>query len=240
MVARPFHVLGVQQIAVGARDRSALRELWVDRLGLVPVSTFRSAAENVDEEILRVGLGLGEVEIDLMQPLDDSARPTPHNPPLNHVGLWIDALRSAVAWLVTHGVRIAPGGIRRGAAVALVYLAFAAALIVSIWALATVVVDQTKTAANRFDTYFTEPNGQTGQTDADRDVDRLQHWLDTHPAPSAPRDPATFEDEDTLRRSFGGLSKFARREQRRPVPVRIDEYGYDKRGRYYADCDGAA
>jgi len=53
-------------------------------------------------------------------------------------------------------------------------------LIVSIWALATVVVDQTKTAANRFDTYFTEPNGQNGQTDADRDVDRLQRWLNTH------------------------------------------------------------
>ena len=62
----------------------------------------------------------------------------------------------------------------------MVYLSFAAALIVSIWALATVVVDQTKTAANRVDTYFTEPHGQTGQTDADRDVDRLQHWLDTH------------------------------------------------------------
>ena len=60
------------------------------------------------------------------------------------------------------------------------YLGCAAALIVSIWALATVVVDQTKTAANRFDTYFTAAHGQTGQTDADRDVDRLQHWLDTH------------------------------------------------------------
>ena len=64
--------------------------------------------------------------------------------------------------------------------VAIVYLSFAAALIVSIWALATVVVDQTKTAANRFDTYFTEAHGQTSRTDADRDVDRLQHWLNTH------------------------------------------------------------
>jgi predicted PurR-regulated permease PerM len=70
--------------------------------------------------------------------------------------------------------------IRRGISVALVYLSFAAALIVSMWALATVVVDQTKTAANRFDTYFTEPHGQTGRTDADRDVDRLQKWLNTH------------------------------------------------------------
>jgi predicted PurR-regulated permease PerM len=70
--------------------------------------------------------------------------------------------------------------IPRGLAVAMVYLSFAAALIVSIWALATVVVDQTKTAANKVDTYFTEPHGRTGQADADRDVDRLQHWLDTH------------------------------------------------------------
>jgi predicted PurR-regulated permease PerM len=77
-------------------------------------------------------------------------------------------------------VRIGRFRLPRGAAVALVYLGCAAALIVSIWALAAVVVDQTKTAANRFDTYFTEPHGRTGQTDADRDVDRLQHWLDTH------------------------------------------------------------
>jgi predicted PurR-regulated permease PerM len=77
-------------------------------------------------------------------------------------------------------VRVGRFRIPRGLSVALVYLSFAAALIVSIWALATVVVDQTKTAANRVDTYFTEPHGRTGQTDADRDVDRLQHWLDTH------------------------------------------------------------
>src|SRR5204862_2974771 len=48
------------------------------------------------------------------------------------------------------------------------------------WGLATVVVDQTKPAANRFDTYFTTVHGQPPTTDADRDVDRLQHWLDTH------------------------------------------------------------
>jgi predicted PurR-regulated permease PerM len=70
--------------------------------------------------------------------------------------------------------------IRRGISVALVYLAFAAALIAVIWGLATVVVDQTKTAANRFDAYFTTLHGQPPRTDADRDVDRLQHWLDTH------------------------------------------------------------
>jgi predicted PurR-regulated permease PerM len=91
------------------------------------------------------------------------------------IALLLDPLVKAIG-----SIGIGRFRIRRGVAVALVYLAFAAALIVSIWALATVVVDQTKTAANRFDTYFTEVDGQTRQTDADRDVDRLQHWLDTH------------------------------------------------------------
>lgn len=116
MVRRPFTVLGVQQIAIGSTDRHALRRLWVDALGFTPVSTFRSVAENVDEEILSVGLGLGSVEVDLMQPVDPNARPVTHTPPLHHIGLWIDALRPAVAWLVSHGVRLTPGGIRRGAA----------------------------------------------------------------------------------------------------------------------------
>jgi predicted PurR-regulated permease PerM len=91
------------------------------------------------------------------------------------LALLLDPLVNAIGSVKLGGFRI-----RRGISVALVYLSFAAALIVSIWALATVVVDQTKTAANRFDTYFTQPNGQTGQTDADRDVDRLQKWLNTH------------------------------------------------------------
>ena len=91
------------------------------------------------------------------------------------LALLLDPLVNAIG-----SVKLGRFRIPRGISVALVYLSFAAALIVSIWALATVVVDQTKTAANRFDTYFTQPHGQTGQTDADRDVDRLQTWLNTH------------------------------------------------------------
>jgi predicted PurR-regulated permease PerM len=83
-----------------------------------------------------------------------------------------------VTWISS--VQLGRFKIRRGFSVALVYLSFAAALIVIIWGLATVVVDQTKTAANRFDAYFTTLHGQPPTTDADRDVDRLQHWLDTH------------------------------------------------------------
>jgi predicted PurR-regulated permease PerM len=70
--------------------------------------------------------------------------------------------------------------IPRGFAVALVYLVFAIALIAAIGALGTVVVNETKTAAKRVDSYFTDVNGRTGQVQADVDVDRLQQWLNTH------------------------------------------------------------
>ncbi len=68
----------------------------------------------------------------------------------------------------------------RGLSVAIVYLAFLAALVLVIAAIATAVVGQTKTAATRFNDYFTHPVGRSGQIAADRDVDRLQHWLNTH------------------------------------------------------------
>jgi len=70
--------------------------------------------------------------------------------------------------------------VRRGISVALVYLTFAAAFVLAIVAITTVVVGQTKTAADRFNEYFTVPHGRIHQTSADRDVDRLQHWLDSH------------------------------------------------------------
>jgi len=87
-------------------------------------------------------------------------------------------LEPIVKWISS--VQLGRFRIRRGISVAFVYLAFAAALIALIWGLATVIVDQTKTAANRFDAYFTTVHGQPARTDADRDVDRLQHWFDTH------------------------------------------------------------
>jgi len=116
MAERPFRVLGVQQIAVGARDKSELRRLWIDMLGLSEKGNFRSESENVDEDIAEAGHGPFAVEVDLMQPIDPDARPRVHEPALNHVGLWIDDLASAVAWLGERGVRFTPGGIRKGAA----------------------------------------------------------------------------------------------------------------------------
>src|SRR5438105_13033034 len=68
----------------------------------------------------------------------------------------------------------------RGLAVALVYLAFAAAVALAIVALATVVVNQTRSASDRVDTYFTKEHGQRHRTSAERDLDRLQLWLDRH------------------------------------------------------------
>jgi len=68
----------------------------------------------------------------------------------------------------------------RGLSVVFVYLSFLAALGLVIVAIATAVVGQTKTAATRFNDYFTNRHGSAGQTSASRDVDRLQHWLNTH------------------------------------------------------------
>ena len=113
---RPFKVLGIQQIAIGALDKSRLRTLWVDMLGLQVTGTFKSESENVDEDICTLGIDPFRVEVDLMQPLDPDKKPAVHTTPLNHVGLWIDDLPHAVQWLTAQGVRFAPGGIRKGAA----------------------------------------------------------------------------------------------------------------------------
>jgi len=114
-VSRPFKVLGVQQIAIGASDNSRLVALWIELLGLELTGSFRSERENVDEQIAVCGEGRAKVEIDLMQPIDPNARPRVHEPALNHIGLWVDDLTSAVAWLSSRGVRFTPGGIRKGA-----------------------------------------------------------------------------------------------------------------------------
>jgi len=53
MIQRPFRILGIQQIAVGA--------------------------------------------LDLMQPLDAAKRPAVQDPPLNHVGLWVEVAEAISA-----------------------------------------------------------------------------------------------------------------------------------------------
>ena len=115
MSERPFRVLGIQQIAVGGLDKSRLRSLWVDTLGLELSGNFQSESENVDEDIAVIGSGPFQVEVDLMQPLDPEKKPMVQNPPLNHIGLWIDDLPAAVEWRTGQGMRFTPGGIRKGA-----------------------------------------------------------------------------------------------------------------------------
>ncbi|MFN6961173.1 MAG: VOC family protein [Rhodocyclaceae bacterium] len=114
-MTRPFRVLGIQQIAIGGLSKDRLRRLWVEMLGLEVTGNFVSECENVDEDICAIGEGAHKVEVDLMQPLDPERKPAVHTTPLNHVGLWVDDLPKAVEWLSKQGVRLAPGGIRKGA-----------------------------------------------------------------------------------------------------------------------------
>lgn len=113
---RPFKILGLQQVAVGALDKAALAHFWIDLLGCEKVSSYRSDKENVDEDILTIGRGLATVEIDLMQPINPEVAPKVHTPALNHIGLWVDNLHACVAHLSSRGVVFTPGGIRKGAA----------------------------------------------------------------------------------------------------------------------------
>jgi lactoylglutathione lyase len=115
MNMRPFRVLGLQQIAIGHANKDTLKTLWVDLLGLKLTGHFESERENVLEDILLLGNGPSGVEVDLMQPLNPLAKPRVDQTPLNHIGLWVDDLPSAVKWLEAQGVRMAPGGIRKGA-----------------------------------------------------------------------------------------------------------------------------
>ena len=112
---RAFRVLGVQQVAIGGSDKGALRTLWCGLLGLPTLSSFTSAAENVDEDVCVAGRGVWAVEVDLMAPLVAGGTPNVASPALNHVGLWVDNLPAAVASLQGAGLRFA-GGVRKGAA----------------------------------------------------------------------------------------------------------------------------
>lgn len=111
---RPFKILGVQQVAIGALDKNEIKNLWENMLGFTFKSNFISEKENVDEDIYTIGGGHHPIEFDLMQPIDPEKKPAVHTTPLNHIGLWVDDLPQAVAWLTAQGVHFTPGGIRRG------------------------------------------------------------------------------------------------------------------------------
>lgn len=50
-----------------------------------------------------------------MQPIDPLKSPKVNVPTLNHIGLWVDNLESAVKELTDKDVKFTPGGIRKGA-----------------------------------------------------------------------------------------------------------------------------
>lgn len=128
---RPFRILGLQQVAIGSLNKGPLLHLWTNIFGLAKIGSYTNIRENVDEDILLLGGDHGgdgcnggsssmknittEVEIDLMIPLNPNMAPKVHVPPLNHIGLWVDDLPTAVHWMTNRGVRFTSGGIRRGA-----------------------------------------------------------------------------------------------------------------------------
>ena len=68
----------------------------------------------------------------------------------------------------------------RGAAVAVVFTVFVAAVVALIVAIGVIAFDQTREAADRIDEYVTAEDPVTGRTGAEDDIDGLQAWLDDH------------------------------------------------------------
>ena len=68
----------------------------------------------------------------------------------------------------------------RGAAVAVVFTIFVAAVVALIVAIGVIAFDQTREAADRVDEYVTAEDPVTGRTGAEDDIDGLQAWLDDH------------------------------------------------------------
>lgn len=98
---------------------------------------------------------------------------------LGHV-LFLFLASAVIAFLLNPLVRdLQRMRLPRGLAVALVFLLFAAAVAFVALALGSVVVDRTRSAADRIDNYVTVQD-TAGKTGAAQDIDRLQAWLDSH------------------------------------------------------------
>lgn len=95
----------------------------------------------------------------------------------------------------------------RGVAVAVVSVIFATAFIALLVALGTVVVSETRSAADRIDAYLTEENPVTGKTGAEVDVDRLQQWLNDHGLEGVKLEQQLNDLTDSI--GAGDVSKYA-------------------------------
>ena len=64
------------------------------------------ANETEENDVALVGqttIDVPFVEVDLMCPLDETKSPKVHIPPLNHIGLWVDDLKTSVKWMKDNG-----------------------------------------------------------------------------------------------------------------------------------------
>ncbi len=95
----------------------------------------------------------------------------------------------------------------RGVAVAVVSVIFATAFVAVLVALGTVVVSETRSAADRIDAYLTEENPVTGKTGAEVDVDRLQRWLNDHGLEGVNLEEQLNDVTDSI--GAGEVSKYA-------------------------------
>lgn len=118
--SRPFKVLGIQQVAMAGEKNSALVHFWSDILQLGPSnSSIVFTPENIRTEVFNLGKGNASTILNLMMPLDSTAKPNVAKRSLHHIGLWVDNLEQCVEFLKGKGVRFVPEKdgklIRRGA-----------------------------------------------------------------------------------------------------------------------------
>ncbi len=100
--------------------------------------------------------------------------------PLGHV-IFLFLAASVIAFTLNPLVRdLSRLRVPRGLGVGIVYTLFVVAIAAVLVLLGTIVVDQTRTSAERIDAYVTESDRITGKTGLEVDVDRLQGWLDDH------------------------------------------------------------
>ena len=124
---------------------------------------------------------------------------------LGHV-LFLFLTAAVIAFLLNPLVRdLQRMRLPRGIAVALVFLLFATAVAFVALALGGVVVDQTRSAAERIDEYVTVED-TVGKTGAEHDIDRFQAWLDDHGLESIEIQKQANEWVDNL--GAGEISKY--------------------------------
>ena len=99
---------------------------------------------------------------------------------LGHV-LFLFLTAAVIAFTLNPLVReLTRARLPRGLSVAVVSVVFVTVFVGILVALGTVVVSESRSAAERIDTYLTEEASATDQTGVQVDVDRFQAWLDDH------------------------------------------------------------